>query len=115
MAPRLVPALQSIVSSGLLPVLTAPSVDGDNIPCGNIFLWVENAAGAPITVTIQTPATMAGLAVAEAGGPVANGTRRLFGPFPKAVYGQPAGQIDVDLVRVDYSAITSITRGIFST
>lgn len=99
---------------GLAPVLTGPTVDGDSIPSGAIMLEVNNASGAPITVTITTPVTVAGLAVTDGGGPVAAAGRRLFGPFPKGSFGQPADQSDAGMVRVDYSAVASVTRGVFT-
>jgi hypothetical protein len=113
MARVTIAAGQQVTSAGLAPALTAPTVDGDSIPSGQTLLWVENASGAPITVTVQTPATMSGLAVAEAGGAVPAAGRRFFGPFPKGTFGQPAGQTDVGMVRVDYSAVASVTRGVF--
>lgn len=114
MARVVISTAQALNTAGLNPALTAPTVDGDSIPSGNVFLWVENASGGSITVTVQTPGNVQGLAIAEAGGPVPAGQRRLFGPFPKYLYGQDYLQSDAGMVRVDYSAFASVTRGVFS-
>ncbi len=104
---------QTITRAGLTPSLTAPTVDNDVIDTGDVFLQVTNAAGAPINVTVQSPPTVDGLAVAELIVAVPNGQTRLIGPFPSRTFGQPSGA-DAGRAYVDYSAVTSITRGVFT-
>lgn len=114
MAPRIVVAAQKIVATGLQPALTAPTVDGDVIPVGNVVLVVSNSSGVSINVTIQTPAKQDGLDVAEQIVPVAAGAvAKLIGPFPAATYGRTAAP-DIGKAYVDYSAIAGVTRGLVS-
>lgn len=114
MAPRIVVAAQKIVASGLLPVLTAPTVDGDVIPVGsNLAMMVTNASGVSINVTAQTPAKVDGLDVAEQIVPVAAGTTKLIGPFPSTTYGRTVAP-DIGKAYIDYSAIAGVTRGLVS-
>lgn len=88
----------------------ATASDGDNFPNnGKTFLIVTNGAGAPITVTVQTPRTVDGLAVAEYTNTVTNATTEIFGPFPVDTFNQADGT-----VYVDWSSATSITFEAFS-
>lgn len=105
---------QQVVVGGLNPSFSAAVADGDVFDAGRVALWVENGSGSPITVTIPTPATVSGLAVAEAGGSVPAGGFRLFGPFPRSVFGQPVGDADAGRVHVDYSAVTDVTRALIT-
>ena len=114
MAPRIVVAAQKIVPAGLALNLTAPTVDGDVVPTGAVGLYVLNGSGAPITVTAQTPQTVEGLAVAENIVTVPAGAFRIIGPFAAGTYGRPSSGADPGKVYVDYSAITSVTRGLIS-
>lgn len=102
---------QKIVATGLAPAMTAPTVDGDVIDSGATAVYVTNASGGSINVTAQTPATQAGLAVAEQIVAVAAGATKLIGPFPKGTYGRPSGA-DVGRVYIDYSAQASVTRAV---
>jgi hypothetical protein len=104
---------QTIVASGLTPLLTAPTVDGDVIDSGNVAVMVTNGSGVSINVTAQTPAQQAGLDVSERIVAVPAGATKLIGPFPRGTYGRPSGA-DVGRVYVDYSAQASITRGVVS-
>jgi hypothetical protein len=100
--------------AGTVVTMGAAPVDGDILPVGpNVALLVTNGGGSPITVTIQTTAEKAGLAVADAGGAVANGTSRIFGPFPASLFAQADDAVvGANKVLVDYSAITSVTRAV---
>ena len=104
---------EKVTAAGLQPDMTAPTVDGDVIDANNAVLVVTNASGAPINVTVQTPATGAGgLAIEERIVAVAAGAvAKLIGPFPGEVYGQPSGA-DKGRVYVNYSAQASVTRGV---
>lgn len=104
-------ATQQITAAGLAPALSAPTLLGDTIDSGAVALMVTNASGGSITVTVQTPATQAGLAVAEDIVSVAAAATKLIGPFPKGTYGQPSGA-DAGRVYVDYSAVASVTRAV---
>jgi hypothetical protein len=104
-------ATQKIVNTGLAPAMTAPTVDGDVIDSGAVAVMVTNASGGSINVTAQTPATQAGLAVAESITAVAAGATKLIGPFPKGTFGRTSGA-DQGRVYIDYSSQASVTRAV---
>jgi hypothetical protein len=74
-----------------------------------MFLYVKNASGSPITVTIDTPGLVDGLAIANltVSVPATTG-ERMIGPFPPGIYNQADGN-----VYVDWSSVTSVTAGVF--
>lgn len=99
-----------ISRSGLTQALVAAAAGGDQFPnAGNVFLHVKNGAASPITVTIGTPKTVDGLAVADRAVVVTNGTEVLIGPFPRDTYNDATGN-----VQVTYSSETTVTVGAFS-
>jgi len=101
---------QEVVLTGLEPTLTAANVDGDIIECGgDVFLWVDNGSAGEVDVTIQTPLTVEGLAVAENVVTVPAGGVRLIGPINRRAFGQPSGDAK-GKAYVDFSAVTSVTR-----
>lgn len=104
---------QTVTPSGLTVSLTTPTADGDVFDAGRVVLYVQNDGEDSVTVTVPTPATVRGLAVDDAGGTVAAGAFRLFGPFPKSTYGQTSGA-DTARVHVDYSEVTDVTRGLIA-
>ena len=73
---------------------------------GNVFLHVKNADDAPTTVTLTTPGTVAGLAIADPATTVAAGTEAFIGPLDVAQF---ADSSDSNLVTVSFSNITSVT------
>ena len=57
---------------------------------GKTFLHVKNGhASDDITVTIETPIEIDGLALADLVVVVGEATERFIGPFPRGVYGDP--------------------------
>jgi hypothetical protein len=107
---------QPIVQTGTTATLTAPAVspNGDIIDTGRTILMVDNAGGSSITVTITPTKTIAGLSLTPLVVTVAAGAIKLIGPFPPAVFGQLNGSADFSRAYVDYSAVASVTRGVFS-
>lgn len=95
----------------LNPTLTAANVDGDIVDTGQVRLWVHNGAGAPIDVTVQAVATVEGLAVEDLVVTVPAGKDVIIGPLPKTVFGQTSGN-DKGRAYVDYSSVTTVTRGV---
>jgi hypothetical protein len=96
---------QEVVLTGLEPALTAANADGDIVECGaTVFLWVDNASGGEVDVTIQTPLTVAENVVAVPAGDV-----RLIGPIVRRAFGQPTGD-DKGKAYVDFESVTSVTR-----
>lgn len=99
---------QQIVRTGLEETYAAVNgTDGNKFQNdGRMFLLVKNGAGAPITVTIQTPTTVDGLAVADQTIVVTNGEQRMIGPFPPNLYNTDG------FVYVDYSSGTTVTAAV---
>ena len=98
---------------GSLVTMGAAPVDGDILPTGDTLLLVTNGSGGSITVTIQATQEVSGLAVADAGGAVAAGATRLFGPLPARLFAQAADAVTgPNQVLVDYSAVTTVTRAV---
>lgn len=96
---------QQIEVTGLEETLAAAHVDGNKFPNdGRIILHVVNGNVADRTVTIQTPGTVDGLAIAERTIVVTAAEARFIGPFPPGIYNQSDG-----MVYVDFSAITDVT------
>lgn len=111
------PATQRITRAGLNVAMTAPNADGDILPAGQVALQVLNGAGAPITVTVQTPGTdpATGADRAELTVSVPAAGTRLIGPFPASLFAQEADAAVGPLgVLVDYSSIASVTRAVVS-
>ena len=84
--------VQEIVRTGLSPTLGAANTDGSYVPNnGRVFLDVRNVNAAARNVTIATPGTVDGLAVADRTVNVAIGSvtpqQKLIGPFPPETYG----------------------------
>lgn len=102
-------AVQQIVRTGLTPVLAAANADGSYVPNdGRTYLEVANS-GVETTVTVDTPGTVDGLAVANLAVVVPATTgRKKIGPFPPDTYNQPDGTI-----KVTFSQVTGITIGAF--
>lgn len=108
-------SIQTVVDTGIVPSLSAASAsdtvadDGTN----RTFVEVANGGGSSINVTIpaqQTSVQVPGvgvLAVADQVVAVANGARKLIGPFSRA-YINSAGN-----VTLNFSATTSVTVGAF--
>ncbi|MGC5664929.1 hypothetical protein ACN261_31565 [Micromonospora sp. WMMD723] len=86
---------------------TAAAAGGDKFTGGSdVWVFWENVSGAPITVTVETPGTVAGLAVADLTISVPAGGYAARGPFPASVFGDPAG-----LVAMTYSTHTGLSFG----
>jgi hypothetical protein len=101
---------QSVTRAGLAQTFAAAAGGGDSFtPDKDTWIEVVNGGGSPITVTIVTPGTSYGLALADAGGSVTNGTTRKFGPFPAEAFADPTD----GLADITYSGVTSVTVGVF--
>ena len=96
--------------TGLTPALVAAAVGGDSfVNTGKEFLEINNASGAPITVTFALPYTVDGIAVPGKAVAVPAGQRRFIGPWPASFYNDTTTQ----QVAVTYSGVTSLTIGCF--
>lgn len=106
---RSTPSVVLSTPTGAVATPTAPNADGDIVPVGSRLLVQCGATGT--TVTIQTPGTQDGLAIAEAGGAVAANSARWFGPFTSRAYKQASdAPVGPGAVLVDYSSIVTVTR-----
>lgn len=103
---------QQVTTGGITPTLTSPTADGDRFDCGRVALYVANGDDDDITVTAVTPGTSGGLAIQDASGVVPAGGFRIFGPFPRHLFGRPFGDTDAGQAYVNYSSVTSVTRGL---
>ena len=100
---------QTIVRTGLAMTYEAANVDGEMIPnAGRMFLHVKNGSAVSVTVTVDTPGLVDGLAVAQLTVAIPAGQERMIGPFPPGVYNQSSGNI-----HVTFSAVTTVTLAAF--
>lgn len=108
-------SIQTVVDTGIVPSLAAVN-NGDTVAddgTNRTYVEVANGGGGSINVTVpaqQTSVVVPGvgsLTVADIVIAVANGTRKLIGPFSRA-YINTAGN-----VTLNYSGTTSVTAGAF--
>lgn len=101
--PRTNLAVVNVDADGAAVGATAADAVNNNMFDGgsNVFLVVRNTGAGVRTITIITPATAGGLAIADVGPVnVAAGATMVFGPFPSNIYAQPSGD-DVGKVYVN--------------
>lgn len=101
---------QKVTAAGLTPTLVTPDVSGAILPAGTILV-VKNGSGSTITVTIETPETRAGLAVADQTVSVTAGATAYIANFPVSTFVRPTGASDAGTIYVDFSSITTVTVG----
>lgn len=100
--------VQTTTRAGLEPVYIAADAEGDDfVNSGKEFIHIKNGDSSFHTVTIITPSTVDGLAVADRAVTIPVGEERIIGPFPAAVYNE-AGSTSLT-----YDAVTSLTLGLF--
>ncbi len=76
-------AKQTIGLTGAIPTYAAVNAADTFNPGSNVFLHVKNTSGAtPSTVTITTPGSISGLAVAEITTVVGTASEKMIGPLP---------------------------------
>lgn len=98
------------VTDGVNLAASLTAADGTNgnsfVNDGTTLLRCKNAAGSPITLTVNTSITADGLAVADRtySIPATTGDR-LMGPFPVNYYGS--------VVTISVSSATSVTLGVY--
>ena len=99
--------LQTLTLGGAVSTLVAASGGGDTCPAGDgIFLEVNNGSGSSVTVTIATPGTVDGLAIADRAVAIPAGERWKI-PVGRR-YAKADGSADVT-----YSSATTVTVGAF--
>lgn len=96
-------------SSGIVGTQRDGHADGHAVAnSGRMFLVIENTGAGAHTISVLTPGTVDGLAIADLSITIAAGAIRKVGPFPKSVYDQSDGTLHVDFdaspteVKVEY-------------
>lgn len=100
-------SVTAVPLAGVTDALTAANADGHSVALDrNAATWIEvnNGAGAPITMTIVTPKTSGGLAVADRTVTVVNAEREKISLEDVDNYRQSDG-----MVHIDFSSVTTIT------
>lgn len=101
---------QSIVRAGLTPAFASAAGGGDEfVNTGNEYIEVINGDASSKTVTVVTPGTVDGLGITDRTVTIPAGERRKIGPFPTGTYNNASSK-----VQITYSAVTSVTIGVFS-
>lgn len=104
-------ATQQVVRAGLAPAYSAASAGGDAAaPGGSSFLHVKNAGASPVTLTVVTPGTIEGFAIADLTVSIPAAGERMVGPLGD-VFRDPA----TGLVALTWSAVTSVTFAAIAT
>lgn len=101
-------AVQQISRSGLTPNYTAANVDGHSIQNTQKEYLHVKTGGTGTTVTVVTPGTVDGQAIADKAYAIGTNTEMKIGPFPREVYDQSDGT-----VHVNFSSVTTVTCGAF--
>ncbi len=111
---RTAPTTEAATVVGLNPVtFSAPDATGDSLDPGCILL-VQNDSGGAITVTVQTPGDVEGLAVAENIVSVGAGAMAAINLDARTYERPVSAGTDVGKVYVDYSAVASVTRAVIA-
>lgn len=96
---------QQVTSAGLAPAFEPANVDGNSYVLRQArALRVKNGSAAAVNVTLPTPGTVDGLAIADRVVAVPAGADMVIGLGRGDVHRQPDGT-----VHVDYSAVASVT------
>jgi hypothetical protein len=104
---------QNVTRAGVVPAYTAAAGGGDEfVPGDETYLHVKNGSGGSITVTIVTPRTAKGQAIADVAVAIAAGAEKLIGPFPDEDYADPSDPNR--RADITYSGVTSLTIGCFA-
>lgn len=103
-------AAQVIASAGTAATYHAATGGGDTFePADGTFLHVKNASGSPITVTLVTPATTDGLAVADLTVSVPAGGDRFIRPPADRLVKDATGK-----AAITWSSPTSVTFAVLN-
>ena len=97
---QIIPTGLVVVHTGSLSIANTYKLRND----GRSFIRVVNGGGSPCNVTIATPRTVGGLAVADQSASVAAGTEENIGPFPPSIYNDSIGDVDIT-----FDFITTVT------
>lgn len=101
---------QTAVQAGITPSYAAVASSDTAVPGDNVILHVKNAGGSADTVTIVTPGTVRGLAVADQTVTVAATTGDKMIALPADLYADPT----TGLVTIQHSFTTSVTCAVIA-
>lgn len=108
--PRTLITAQPVGSAGLDPVYEAANVDGNSFRLSSgTALHVKNGSAGVVNVTIPTPMTVDGLAVAERSIAVPAGDDRMVALGSTKAYVQPGG-----VAHVNYDVVASVTVAVLT-
>lgn len=104
-------APESVDLDGLAPTYHAASGGGDKVSRAgdDVALHVVNGSGVSVTVTITTPGSVSGHAIADRAVAVPAGEDRFIGPLTAAVFANADQQVDLA-----WSATTSVTFAVLT-
>jgi hypothetical protein len=89
--------------------MAAANADGHMFTnSGETLFLVKNDDASSKTITVPTPRTIDGLAVADPTYVIPAGEEWCLGPFPPSTFNQPSGA-DQGKVYINYSATTDVT------
>jgi hypothetical protein len=97
------------IVSTTMPVTPTATHGNKVLNDGKTYIEVANGSGAPITVTIDTPGSVDGFAIADLVVTIDAGVRKKIGPFT-GIFSQADGY-----VWAVCSAVTTVTMGAFRT
>lgn len=101
-------SIQTIARAGLTPSYASAAGGGDEFANTGIqFAHIKNGSGGDIVVTIATPNSVDGLAIADRTVTVSAGSEEMIGPFPVAHYNDANSK-----VQLTYDGVTSLTIAI---
>lgn len=101
--------VQKITRSGVQPSFASAAGGGDQfLNSGTEYLEIVNGSGGAITVTADIVQSVDSVDPGGKAISVPAGETRKFGPFPKALYNDSNG-----MVQITYSGVTSLTVGVF--
>ncbi len=98
-------SVETVVRAGLTPTYNTAADPDDFVNTGVEFIHVKNGDASPINLTILTPQTVDGLAVADRVVVIGATDEEMIGPFPTSVYNNTS----TNKVTLNYSAVTSVT------
>lgn len=102
-------AVQYLSSTGVIPTWSTPTVDGFKVSNdGMTHIHVKNGNAATCTVTVITPSTVDGLAVADRTIAILTTAEKEFVLSPSA-YNQPDNATDRGMVYLDFSVQSSVS------
>lgn len=106
-------ATQTVVRTGLTPTFAAATGGGDTMATGDTMFLVIKTAGTGCTVTIATPGTVEGQAIADVAVVVGATTEKWIGPITQSFFGDPA-TTPAYRALITYTQVTTVTVGALS-